>query len=347
LTSGESALKKHLDAVADAHGRLRAVAEKGFTYRHVPPALVNQPLDKLVAVGVYKENADGTVFKTVKGKINLPDAWSRNFIYDQGSGYRMFNQFVASNRIAVVKLLDAFNRDLQAGDLLVPLICARSLLEQISHCNETLAFVREQPEPRDRAPAWEVVGNVHEWLGKKTYGTRMDWMAFLSAAPGEIPKKKSVAYQREVNRIDRTAETILNAVDHLDKKVAGTRVIYEMLCEFAHPNVGSFFVAGVSCRMLPRDTTDVVWIEKHLGLEPPIEFLRSFGVIIEKILKNLSQCLVHYEGLLHESNALSDKLLRMTQTIMRHAIAHRKELFNAYDICPCGSTKKIKFCCGK
>ena len=347
LLTGAPLLREHLKAIEASHARYYAIVEKGFTYRHVPQAQVNSVLDAMMSSGAMKRLSDGKVVKSVKGKINVPKDWEKAFIYDQGTTYRLHRQFIFINQTAVVKLIGAFKRGLSAGDFLVPIICLRGILEHFAHFAETMTFVRDEPEFEKYTPNLDSLPKIREWLSQKTYGTRLDWAAFIGNTSDKIPNKKAIEYKPEENRVNRKASSILNAIDALDKRVAGTRVIYELLCEFAHPNVGTMFASATRCEILPKDDASVIWIEKSLGLDSPQEFLKSFGPSLEKIFNLITRCFSEYDSLVTEGDMLSDKLLRMTQLAIRYAIAHRPDLFESYAICPCGTGRKIKFCCGK
>lgn len=337
--------------MGESHGRLKVAAEGGFTYRHVPQEMVNAPMDQMLKAGVLKKRPDGVIAQTTPGSIHLPQFYECAFICNLGASHRLAQQFTASNRLAVVKLLDGVIQGIRDGDLLAPLVCVRSCVEQVAHYHHSQASLqaalRAAPNQGKFGAAWQAMDGIREKLSKICYGTRLDWMAVALSDPTKPLNKKETAYKPTENRLDRTVKSILNAVDDLDGAVPGVRATYETLCEFAHPNVGTIFVLANSCEVLPADSTGVTWIEKKLGLQPPAEFVRSFHAVLERVFGRLVESLAHYEKLLKESDAIRDEILRQVQSVIRHVLFKRPDLFGAYDACPCGGGKKVKFCCGK
>ena len=61
----------------------------------------------------------------------------------------------------------------------------------------------------------------------------------------------------------------------------------------------------------------------------------------------LAESLSHYERLLKQSDAIADNILCLVQSVVRHVVSTRHDLFAAYAPCPCGSGMNLKFCCGR
>ena len=350
LAPPQSTLTRHLDAMGEAHRRLKTAADSGFTYRNIPQAMLNAPMDQMLDVGVMKRRPDGSIGQTVKGHIHLLHAYERAFICNVGAAHRLARQFAATNRLAVVKFLDGVIHGIRVGDLLTPLVCIRSCLEQVAHFHHShdrlQTALREVPRESGFDAAWQAVNGTREALSKILYGTRIDWAALALADPGQALKKKEIDYRPTANRIDRTVKTILNAVDALDEVVPGLRATYETLCDFAHPNVGTIFILASSCDMLPADGTGIIWIEKKFGLQPPTEFVRSFHAVLERILATLAESLAHYERLLRQANTVADEILGRVQIVVCHLVSQRPDLFDPYAPCPCDTGRKLRFCCG-
>ena len=66
---------------------------------------------------------------------------------------------------------------------------------------------------------------------------------------------KDVKYVKKPNTANALPENILNAIDKLEKTVAGTRLVYEILCEYLHPHVGDLW------------GTTLLWARPHPMIE--------------------------------------------------------------------------------
>jgi hypothetical protein len=351
LAPANSNLGRHLDAMGQTHYRLKTAADAGFTHRHVPQSMLNMLIDQIRASDVMKRRLDGILAQTAQGQVSLPQSLQRAFICNVGAAHRLCRQFTATNRIAVVKLLDGAIQGIQVGDLLTPLVCIRSCLEQVAHFHNSQKSLHTAlsaiPQSAGFDASWKAVIGIQVKLVKIAYGTRIDWMAVAQADPSTPLKMKDTIYKPTANRADLKAETILNAVDAMDKVVPGLRAAYDTLCEFAHPNVGTLLVSARSCEVLPADASGVIWIEKTFGLQPPTELVRKFDTVLEQIFGRLAESLAHYEQLIKNSDAIADEILRQVQSVVRHMVSRRPGLFKLYDPCPCDGSKKLKFCCGR
>src|SRR5262249_33196722 len=197
------------------------------------------------------------------GPIHLSQSYVRALFSNAGAAHRLARQFTATNRLAVVKLLDGAFQGIRAGDLLTPFVCMRSCLEQLAHFHHSQSAVRAGlqavPDPPTFKAAVEAVDRIRAKLVEISYATRVDWMA-VASDPTRVLRKREIKYRPTERRVDLTAKSIMDAVDALDEVVPGVRATYETLCEFAHPNVGTIFIFTNSCEMLPADGAGVNWI---------------------------------------------------------------------------------------
>jgi hypothetical protein len=163
----------------------------------------------------------------------------------------------------------------------------------------------------------------------------------------DLVGKHKVKYQPKENRADLSpVKSIMNAIDALDSHIKGTRSVYEMLSDFAHPNVGPF-LCFISKGKLKRDDKGVYWVEKTLSVGAPLGTIQEFGSVLSLIFITINKSLEHFEKLLHSCDKQRNTILQITQAVVRPILRNRKHLVSPYSLCPCGSLVKVKFCCGK
>src|SRR5262249_45644029 len=122
----------------------------------------------------------------------------------------------------------------------------------------------------------------------RAYGTRVDWQGIIRAPVNQRFEKEDVKYEVSDNRADVTAPQVLGGIDRLDKVVPGTRAAYEILCEFAHPNVGGLLAttATVTTR---EDRLHNKWVSKRLGLSEPAAFVDAARVALVSVFRQLAR----------------------------------------------------------
>ena len=117
------------------------------------------------------------------------------------------------------------------------------------------------------------------------------------------------------------------------------------MCEFAHPNIGA--VLGLTRTVGPtEDVHGCVFVRKELSLLPPLGAVKDMGPVLDRVFAITSQCIKHFEELLTESEQQKEKLLKLSQTVLRQVLARNRDLLDPYALCPCASGSKVRFCCG-
>jgi hypothetical protein len=111
-----------------------------------------------------------------------------------------------------------------------------------------------------------------------------------------------VQYVKKPNIASALPDNILNAIDKLDKTVAGTRLAYEILCEYLHPNVGDLWGATLeadssvdahgdarkwaAARLAPKKYGDHISHDTRFPLD--CEQGRNFGLALRAVVRMCS-----------------------------------------------------------
>lgn len=84
-------------------------------------------------------------------------------------------------------------------------------------------------------------------------GTRFDWegfisMDFLKMAEDVLQKitakNKKMKNQESVNRIHNAQANVLTCIEHWANEAPVVMILYELLCEMVHPNLGSTYLVA-------------------------------------------------------------------------------------------------------
>lgn len=138
---------------------------------------------------------------------------------------------------------------------------------------EKLSLLLDAPPSTAVEKASGNVIRVNQAIAEALYGTRVDWR-MLANADFENIYFKDAAYKPREHEMDLTKKNVLNAVNTLNKRIPGTRVAYDVLCEFLHPNVGDVLAASLNSRPF-LDRFGIRHLEHALGRGPAN--LREFG----------------------------------------------------------------------
>ncbi len=164
----------------------------------------------------------------------------RASIYAQAETASELKAFVVVASVVIVELTDATIVAFNDGRIVVAHTALRCLIERIANASAVADAVSslksEQVQEIEIFPLLE----VSEIITRALYGTQREWSAVVKTDLREaIPK--DLRYVKKEHTADIGANNILKAIDKLDRKVPGTRNVYEVLCEFLHPNVGDLW----------------------------------------------------------------------------------------------------------
>jgi hypothetical protein len=337
-----------LGQIAALQDRLEKSCATPVTVRTFFSEQIRAVVREVKSRGGISKAASGAnmVNSAVVKSVGVPKSFAAALACESQTAHITLEHFTAAGRLSVLRLLRGFSLSMGAGDMLVPLILLRSVTEHIAITHSVVGFVSDQPESKDFDSARGTLAKITERLNKLAYGTRISWRKIQSKDSGWPLRKKDIKYTNDDEWAnDLEAENILDAIDKLDKQVPGTRAVYEVLCEFAHPNIGTVFVPTTSRRPI-IDQNGVYWLEFRLTSGPPESFLTATGELLPRVLQTCAACLDSYEAMQAAADRAKQKTQRMAQTIIRHNVAKKRAAFRPYEPCPCGSQEKFRFCCG-
>lgn len=340
LLKGKGNIPRELEGISDVLKRLREKTPDEYVYKHVLQQQLHRVQDPLVKSGIL------TPGKPIEVMIEVPDDYAAAYFQNIGSGVRMFSQLCVVKRMACIQLLECACSSANSGSLLVCLICMRSVLEHIAHFDSVLGAIDRYKPPAQFDEANVMWGKINDLLVKGAYASSVDWLQLAQGDIDELVGRNEVKYRPKDNRADLSVKSIMNAIDALDSHIKGVRAIYEILSDFAHPNVGPLFCLVESGKMT-KDEKGVYWIEKVLSLRAPIGTIDQVSPVISRIFLVIKNSLEHFEKLFDGSDKQRNIILQVTQVLIRAFLTKQKNLVGPYSFCPCGSGTKVKFCCAK
>jgi hypothetical protein len=155
-----------------------------------------------------------------------------------------------------------------------------------------------------------------------------------------------VQYLKKKNIANALPENVLNAIDKLDKIVPGTRLSYEILCEFLHPNVGDLWGATLEAdeSFHAHGTRHLV---RKIGLGPKtFKGAPDYQSLNSKLLAICAEIIPQMRIAVDELDCIAEKATRLTRRFSHAVVKRHRGHFLSSDPCPCLSGKNVAACTG-
>lgn len=147
--------------------------------------------------------------------------------------------------------------------------------------------------------------------------------------------------------MDLRTTNILTHMEKLEKAVPGALLVYEILCEFLHPNCGDLFATTVRSEAT-YDEAGTKLLRRYIGIGTrSFAGTPQFDVVMAKLCPVISSVVslapeVHQQILHWHSEAM-----KRTQKYQRRVLKTQRGLFGRANLCPCLSGKLVLQCCGR
>ncbi|WP_426422538.1 hypothetical protein [Bradyrhizobium genosp. A] len=268
----------------------------------------------------------------------------RASVYNQAESASELRAFTKVAAVAGVELAEATLAGLRAGHIILTYTALRGLIERIAHAVATAALLKrigDAPLDGPLTPILELSETIHKAL----YATQREW-AKLVKSDFRTTSVKDVQYVKKPNIANALPDNILKSVDRLEKTVAGTRLVYEVLCEYLHPNVGDLWGATLEAES-SIDAHGTRHLTRCIGLGPKTyKGLADQQIIREKLFDVCCDIIVRMPITLDEIASLADRATRLTRRFAHGVVKNYRKQFLSSDPCPCLSGKTVAACTG-
>jgi hypothetical protein len=274
----------------------------------------------------------------------VPRAAIRAMIYDISRTAGELSAFCKVVSLVTVEFAEAAANAFRRGNIVLGCAALRCLIERIAHAAaiaNALNGVTHIPLPSKAPlnPILEVAGIIRKAL----YGTQREW-ADLTKVDFRSSSPKDVVYRKKEDTADVSAVNVLNDVDKLTKQVAGARFIYEILCEFLHPNVGDLF--GSSLRGSDGwDNHGTRHLTRTIGFGPKIfSGFPDMQLIMKEVAEISIEIVEVGLRILPGLESTATYVVRVTRKNQHQILGKYRRFFRNSDLCPCLSGFSVKDC---
>jgi hypothetical protein len=265
-------------------------------------------------------------------------------IYDQASSAAELKAFSVVSNVAAAELGESAVLGLREGKIIISFTSLRGFIERTAHARATADAVRpilEAPMDGPLTPVLELSEKIH----KAMYGTQREWKKVVDADFRKTPTKET-KYLLKENIADATPDNILKSIDKLDKHAPGARLVYDILCEFLHPNVGDLWGTTLYATS-SIDEHGVRHLTRILGRgSRTLEGLPDQRKIYDKLFDVCAEIIPLMPRAIEELDSIAERAIQLSRRFAHSLIKQRRGLFSGFDLCPCLSGKTVTACTG-
>jgi hypothetical protein len=275
------------------------------------------------------------------GQPSVSRAALRAAMYDISRIGRQVSAFPTVSCLAVRELTIQLTAALQRKSGLAAMVSMRGIFERVALA--TWLSKRMEPFNAIERPTFEDAMDNAEPITRALYGTGLGWITIAGSNLRTL-KAKDAAYKRVESSASTERIQILSAIDAVDKNIPGSRLAYEILCDFLHPNVGDLFSATTGTESL-TDELGTRHLIRRLG-PPEALFHGAVDVqgVIAQVFEIFGEVTESYPTVLEKLDKTAVSFERVCRSATHRSLRKQRHLFKASDLCPCNSGKSVRRC---
>jgi len=325
-----------IDRYRDA---LRLEATEGFVYRRLAQAQIRQLDDQGQKAGAFKWYPDGkkTDFAALK-LMQPPQNLLRAAVFNISQRHQTLKAFRFAKKVLLQDLLEGIRGSMKAGSLFTGFAAMKALLEAVGEMDQLSSALNGVKPGSDARRA----GELYDEVINREFASEIDWNSMPKSDIRQTADPRSLRAEPDSKR-DEELRT-QRGISGLGKRIKGVPASYAMLSEFARPRVGTLWLVYEESRSM-LDGHKTQWNRNKLGPGFPSTMVEQMGSIIAQLFGVLNEVLDLQQKIDRELAELDERISRYTQDETRTWLWHFPDLFDKHEDCPCGSGKRVKYCC--
>jgi hypothetical protein len=257
--------------------------------------------------------------------------------HDFGETRNQLKRFLFARKLAVSEMIVNLIHSLDQGSPIIFFSNIRLLFEYLAHAHHMMNDISNYHRSISEMRAGDVT-IIGSYIHKYTMQTRIDWAT--------LDSDKLEKYKKDDNVAEINQKSILDSIDIINKKVPRSREIYEFLCEFAHPNFGSY-VSYHQNKYISEKTrkNHFTVINTVIGRSGEHQGIRAFSETIFKSLQILSKMLTIFIDLEADCKNIDKSITRFVKKEIKREVSENSAYWTQTELCPCGSGRNLVSCC--
>lgn len=269
-----------------------------------------------------------------------PTQFLRAVVYNVGQRHHTLKAYLFAKKVFLLKMLAEMPGAFQTGNLFGGFAAIRSVFESMGDLCNAVEALREVKDAKDA-----------HWMGQRLNDTisadlssQVDWARMATA---EFRKQDDLgAFLTLPVKGKGGLFDPRKGVQALQRRVKGVLPAYEVLLELSQPRGGTLWMVYEDSKTMP-DRARTTWNRNQLGVGFPRTMAEQMRPVIVQIFDVLYESLPVLKQLEKDFAEIDAKMAKATQDEVRTMLWHFPDLFDKHEDCPCGSGKRVKYCCGE
>jgi hypothetical protein len=232
------------------------------------------------------------------------------------------------------------HRDTQSGSFFASFSAMKAFLENLAEMERLASVLAEIKPGSDARRAGEMYDKV---LGRE-FASPLDWSRVPAKDLRQIDDPRALRIDPEGKRDD--AQEMQRGITALGKRAKGIPAVYAVLCEFVRPRAGTLWLVYEDSQVM-LDGHKTQWNRNKLGPGFPRTMVEQMTPTIIQIFSVLKDSLNIMQQLDKDLVDMDARISQHTRDETRNWLWHFPDLFDKHEDCPCGSSKRVKYCCGQ
>lgn len=329
-------------SLIDSHrDALSSTATEGFVYKRLSQAQVQQFEDMVQKSNIVRQFADGKRldFEALK-KITFPSGTLRAQVFNISQRHQTFRAYRFAKKVQLLDLVEGLHRSVHAGSFFTGFAALWAFFINLAEMNLLREALVEAKPHNDARRAGKMYDDI---LGRE-FASDMDW---LRVPKSDLRQTEDARVFRSSPESKKNYELVVQrGIAALGRRIPGIPAAYDILMEFERVRVGTLWLVYEESKGM-QDGHKTVWNRNRLGPGFPGILVDQMKPTFVQLFAILSESLGFLQQLDKELGEMDAKIMRHTQDEIRNWLWHFPDLFDKHEDCPCGSSMRVRYCCGK
>jgi len=334
MTTILSLIDRHRDA-------LSSESTEGFVYKRIAQAQILQFEELGQKNNAVKQYPDGKRmdFEVLK-KMQFPPGMLRAQVFNISQRHQTLRAYRFAKKVLLLDLVEGIHASMHAGGFFTGFAAMKAFFVNLAEMNLLSNELAEIKPLNDARRA----GKMYDDVLSREFASGMDW---LRVPKSDLRQTEDPHVLRASPESKKNHELVVQrGIAALGKRVKGISAAYDILIEFERPRVGSLWLVYEESRSV-QDGHKTIWNRNKLGPGFPSIMVEQMKPTIVQLFGVMSDSLGFLQQLDKELAGIDEKIVRHTQDETRNWLWHFPDLFDRHEDCPCGSSKRVRYCCGR
>jgi hypothetical protein len=329
-----SLIDRHRDA-------LSVESTEGLVYKRLGQAQLRQFEDLGTKHGIFKRSYEGwnIDFAALK-QMQLTAGMLRAAVFSVSQRHQTLRAYRFAKKILSQDLLEGMHRDMQSGSFFSAFAAMKVFLENLAEMDRLVTALAEVRPGGDARRAGEMYDKVLSY----EFASPLDWARVPTKDLRQTEDPRTLRSDSDSKRDE--AQEAQKSIAALGKRAKGIPAVYAILSEYVRPRAGTFWLVYEDSQVM-QDGHKTQWNRNKLGPGFPrimVEQMTPTIVQIFSVLKDALNIMQQIDKDLVDADA---RIAQHTRDETRSWLWHFPDLFDKHEDCPCGSNKRVKYCCGQ